>query len=279
MKCLITESQYNRILIEQTWGGWTTGMTPEQAREATKGLTDVYKSHNLMTVLQIGSAFIPFIGPLISTGLGLADAAQYYKEGDTKTAGLVALFSFIPVAGNLANKLGLSKWGVKAMGNLGKKISSGAKLTKNELEVANRVSQYKDLVLAEMKKVGQQAAATGTKQVAKKTAINQTLKSAAKTAGGYAAAGYGYSKGYDYVQRNTPKAKAEKEKISWANAKEAFGSSGSEQDNTLLNAAWEKGWRPGMVVPQQYQTSSYKQKYNEESQNIDKLNKLLAQYN
>ena len=40
--------------------------------------------------------------------------------------------------------------------------------------------------------------------------------------------------------------------------KNEFGSTGAFEDNTLLNGAWEEGWRPGMEVPEKYQTDLYK---------------------
>ena len=101
-------------------------------KKAMEGATIPLDDHTVMTILQIGSAFIPFIGPLLSTGIGLADAALYYKEGDTKTAGLVALFSCIPGVGGLSTKLGLTKWTSKALGELGKKISMGSKLLRQK---------------------------------------------------------------------------------------------------------------------------------------------------
>lgn len=125
----------------------TVNRITKKAMDTTMGNMD---KHTAMTLLQIGTAFIPFVGPFISMGIGLADAAIYYNEGDKKTAGLVGVFSVIPGVGGLASKLGLSKWGAKALGELGKKISTGAKLLPNEMAVAKRIAQKKDLILSEI---------------------------------------------------------------------------------------------------------------------------------
>ena len=49
--------------------------------------------------------------------------------------------------------------------------------------------------------------------------------------------------------------------------KNEFGSTGAFEDNTLLNGAWEEGWRPGMEVPEKYQTDFYKFKQSQKSVN------------
>ena len=225
--------------------------------------------HTVNTLLAIGTAFIPFVGPFISAGIGLYDAKMYYDEGDTKTAGLVGLFACIPGIGGLASKLGLAKWTSKALGELGKKISIGSKLLPQEIQVANIIAKNKNLILAEIK-----ASPVIAKELAKQAA--KTLGKTAATVGGYAAAGGAYSKAYDAAQKNTPRAKAESEGMDWAFVKSAFGSSGTEQDNTLLNQAWTKGWRPGKIVPQNFQTTVYKDNYNTEIENIKTLNSIVS---
>ena len=86
MKYVITESQYNKLLVNEY--GWYPGYDKDR-----QSAENWYKqnAHTVNTVLQIGSAFIPVIGPFISAGIGLADAKKYYDEGDTKTAGLIGM--------------------------------------------------------------------------------------------------------------------------------------------------------------------------------------------
>lgn len=291
MKYVITERQYKTI-TEQWWNDpnhpeWKQfAPTDYEKRESKKieqnlkGLAEL-SPHTLMTILQIGTAFIPLVGPFISAGIGLADAAMYYNEGDKKTAGLIGVFSMIPGIGGLAGKLGLSKWTAKALGEVGKKISLGSKLSPLETEVANKVVQYRQLIQSEMAKIGGSATiksgAKAAKQVLKYQAEKQAIKQTGKTIAGYGAAGVGYSKGYDYVQKDTPKTKSQSEGYDWNFVRTSFGSSGTKEENELLNKAWDKGWRPGQVVPQEFQTKQYQNVYAQETQNIKALEQLISQ--
>ena len=291
MKYVITERQYKTI-TEQWWNDpkhpeWKQfAPTDYEKREAKKieqnlkGLAEL-SPHTLMTILQIGTAFIPLVGPFISAGIGLADAAMYYNEGDKKTAGLIGVFSMIPGIGGLAGKLGLSKWTAKALGEVGKKISLGSKLSPLETQVANKVVQYRQLIQSEMAKIGGSATiksgAKAAKEVLKYQAEKQAIKQTGKTIAGYGAAGVGYSKGYDYVQKDTPKTKSQSEGYDWNFVRTSFGSSGTKEENELLNKAWDKGWRPGQVVPQEFQTKQYQNVYAQETQNIKALEQLISQ--
>ncbi len=253
-------------------------------KEVNKTLDDAQKGqldpHVLMTVTQIATAFIPFVGPFISAGIGLADAGLYYNEGDTKTAGLVGMFSIIPGIGGLVAKMGLGQVAAKTMGEIGKKIGTGSKLSNAEINIVNKVAKNKALLQSEIDKLGKNVtpglAKQNVKSQLKKQAIKKGTASVATNLGGYGAAGLAYSKGYDQMQKNTPKAKATEENIDWSFVKSAFGSSGSLEDNKKLNAAWDKGWRPGTVVPVEYQTDLFKKNYEEEQKNLSQLAALIG---
>lgn len=299
MKYLLTESQY-RILIEQpesrfgpeqfmshserqdfhSGNSQRAGQALVSGSEKQINYIHSLDPHTTMTILQIGTAFIPFIGPFISAGIGLADAAMYYKEGDTKTAGLIGVFSAIPGIGGLAAKMGLSKWSARALGEIGKKISLGSKLTSSEIQVVNRVAQYRQLIQTEMAKLGEKATIEAAKSAAKqglvKTAVVNTGKNVGKEIAKYGAAGVGYSKAYDYAKSDTPKVKAAGEGLDWAFVKDSFGSSGTAEDNKLLNQAWDAGWRPGQVVPQKFQLKKYQEYYAEDDANMKQLQQLVA---
>ena len=303
MKIVITESQH-KFLVEQFPEERDAGFKAKKLTKSQQQSSDDYHAeeggfkneptnvsidgfynpkdkHTLLTIAQIGTAFIPFVGPFISAGIGLYDAKTYYDEGDKKTAGLVGLFSIIPGIGGLASKMGLAKWSAKALSEIAKKISLGKKLLPVEIQVANKIVQYRNLITAEMKKIGETATTKmGTKVVRnklKKQAITNNLKNTGKTITGYGAAGVGYSKGYDYVQKDTPKTKSQSEGYDWNFVKSSFGSSGTEDENKLLTQAWDKGWRPGQVVPKQYQTKQYQAIYAQETENINTLQQLVAQ--
>lgn len=281
MKIIITETQLKKIYSEQ--GGFEsrfnrTYSDPDKAAKANRELIDFYQkyNHQINTIASIGFSLIPLVGPLIGSAISLADAKQYYNEGDKKTAGMVAMFSMIPLVGPLISKIpGVKELGVKGMSALGSKLSKGQKLTKAEEQIVAGVSANQKLVQTQVAKVGQEITKKTLPQKVG-TAVAKTGKVATKKVAPYAASYGAYNKGYDYVQRNTPKTKTEKENFNWESVKQAFGSSGSAQDNTLLNKAWSAGWRPGNVVPKQFQTALYQKNYNEEMENIKALEAMTA---
>jgi len=223
MKYIISERQYN-LLSEQrpdhlmpfqpeTFG--FNPRNPETLRPALQKQGEFFKSldpHTLAIVLGIGSAFIPFVGPFITAGIGLADAALYYKEGDTKTAGLVAMFSLLPGVGAIANRIpAIGKLGVKGMSALAKKIAKGEKITDSvELAVIDGIKKGTDFVKssldAHVKTLAQQAA---TKPLSSqiKTKLTKIGKEGLK----YAGAGVGYSLGFDATTNYFEKKKEEED--------------------------------------------------------------------
>jgi len=90
MKILITKSQLSKIISEQNEAGFDRRYgTADAAAKTNADNLNWYRqnAHTVNTVLQIATAFIPLVGPVISMGIGLADAAMYWNEGDKKTAG------------------------------------------------------------------------------------------------------------------------------------------------------------------------------------------------
>lgn len=252
----------------------TGKLTPSGEMQGLTNMRDFYKSypHEINMVLGIATAFIPLVGPFISAGIGFADAKQYYDENDKKTAGMVAMFSLLPGVGSVVSKIpGIKQLGSKGMTKLAVLFSKGGQLSKVEGEVVKGIMQNSELVAQAAKT---QAASLSARIAtgAKKLAV-----SGAKTIAPYAAAGVAYSKTYDKLNANTPQVKAEKEGYQWNFVKEAFGSSGTEQENNLLNQAWAKGWRPGQVVPQGLQTKRYQENYKKEQEDLMALNNLISQ--
>jgi hypothetical protein len=89
--------------------------------------------------------------------------------------------------------------------------------------------------------------------------------------GGYMAMGEVYHKTIDYTNENilkTPKSIAESFGLDWNLLKSEFHSDGSEKDNKLLKDALMMGWRPGIPVPLQFQTSLYKKWLSEQSKKV-----------
>jgi hypothetical protein len=192
MNIIISESQH-KFLVEQSMFGWSQGLTPQQASDTVKGWSK--GNHTVNTILQIGTAFIPVVGPFLSAGIGLMDAAQYYQEGDTKTAGLVAMFSLLPGVGTIVNKIpGVKQLGTKGLSLLASKIGKGVtKFTPLEKQVIAGINANEQLVKTEVnnqiKKLSKIATA---KNVAKKGAKFVGTKVAP-----YVGANVAYNKIYD----------------------------------------------------------------------------------
>jgi hypothetical protein len=240
MKIILTDKQYNFILEQRSdfaMDRQSNAMLRSsgiRSKEDYNTTNQVIKSasttnidpHTLMTVLQIGTAFIPFVGPFISAGLGLADAGLYYQEGDKKTAGMVGMFSIIPGIGGLASKLGLTKWTAKSLGEIGKKISSGTKLSQTEVQVVNKLVQNRQLIQNEITKLSKNPKIqnaiksekiNSTKQGVKK-AVAKSSKFIGTKVAPFVAAGAAYEKGYDAL--NGSKSSPGKEDLVNVNIKE-----------------------------------------------------------
>jgi hypothetical protein len=187
MKYIISERQY--IVITEQW--WNDPKHPEwkqyaptdyEKRELKKSETILNNldPHTFLTIAQIGTAFIPFVGPFISAGIGLADAGLYYEEGQKQTAGIVAVLSLIPFSGKLVSKLGLSKWTSQNLAKLGEKIALKKPLSSVEIKVANRIANNASLVGDEVLKIGENK---GIQTVSKSTTKQNLLKQGIKVLG------------------------------------------------------------------------------------------------
>jgi hypothetical protein len=149
-----------RVLSEQM--SWYQGYDKDR-----RMAEDWYKqnAHTVNNVLQIGSLFIPVIGPLVTAGIGLADAAVYAKEGRTTEAGIVAAFSLLPGMASVVSKIpGISQLGQKGMTALATKVLSKTPLNSVEQGVMT----------------GVQANAALIKQEANNTIRNMATKAVAK---------------------------------------------------------------------------------------------------
>lgn len=242
--------------------------------------------HTMNMLLGIGSSFFGPIGMITAAGIGLADAKQYYDEGDTKTAGMVAMFSFLPGAGQIPKLFpAIRQLGAKGMAALAPKLfPGGGSLSKVESEVVQEISENLPLIQQELNAHVMNLAAQGAKTVtnptkaqALKNLAKQGVKGLTKAVAPFVAAGGAYGQGYDAAQKNTPKSKVESEGLEWEFVRTTFGSSGSQQDNVLLTKAWDKGWRPGIIVPKEFRTQKYQNELDQEEKNLEQLDGLIAQ--
>jgi hypothetical protein len=198
MKIIVTEQQY-RFIREQMdsrmpYQPETFGYNPKKpqtTKQATQAQSQFFKSidpHTLATVLSIGAMFIPIVGPFLAAGIGLADASLYAKEGDSKTAGLVAAFSLLPAVGSVVSKIpGVKQLGAKGMAALASKLSKGAQITNPvEIAVINGINLNKNLVQSglnsHVRTVAQQSASRAVNNAAK-SELTQLAKYGVKETG------------------------------------------------------------------------------------------------
>jgi len=209
MKIIITEEQYN-LISEQKPDNLMPGQIerfgykqndPKTWDSALKKQVEYFRSldpHTSLLILELAVSITPVIGPFLAIGIGLADAALYYKEGDKKMAGLSAMFSLLPGAVGLFAKIpAIKKLGSKGMQILANKIAKNSKLNPTELVVANGIATNKELVKNELNLL--------TKEIAQKNITkSESMKKLAKsglifggTIGFYHGIGSLYNYGYE----------------------------------------------------------------------------------
>lgn len=202
MKIVITEKQLRILTSEQS-----DAMMDRRA--AAVGQLIKADPHTTLMIFQIATMFIPVVGPFVSAGIGLADAAIYAKEGDNKSAGMAAMFALLPGIGSVVSKIPgvkqLGKNGMTALANKLIKNGDKAKLTKLEKETLDLMAKEKNLITQELNNTSKQIASK-TAQTTKNPATKSTMKKIATsglkfvgTIGGYAGAGVAYDKIYDKV--------------------------------------------------------------------------------
>lgn len=246
--------------------------------------------HNTLTVLELASLAIPFIGVYVSAGFGLANAALYLKDGNKKDAAISAFFAFLPGLGAVGSKI-VSKMGSKGLQELSEKLikyglnkpenitkefleKNASKFTKEELEVLENISKNEKVLKSEMAKVPLKNPKeisefiSVIKNKSKATAVDVGIN-----VGGVAA---GLS-AYPLFKKLNPGVREKIEKGGWdfEEIKNSFFSSGTKEDNLLMIAALNDGWEPGKEVPEKYQTNNYKEmksQSNEIGSDVDFLN-------
>ena len=146
---------------------------------AQRAAVDPEFKHNYLTSLQILASFIPVVGWAVSAGIGLGNAYVYYQEGDTKQAGLEAIFAAIPGLG-IAGNIGLGKVAPKLMGGLGKKVALNQtkNLTKQEIRILDLIGKNQKGLKKELDNYFKTSIAKNAKQISK-----DKLKAAGKKYG------------------------------------------------------------------------------------------------
>jgi hypothetical protein len=194
---------------QQAWSKWSSLSAGEQLNAWWKD-----NGHTVLTTLQIVTAFVPVVGWAVSAGIGLIDAKMYYDEKDTKTAGLVAIFSVLPGIGKLVKKIpGVNQLGKKGMSALAKKLNvaktTAVKFSAIEMEVINELAKNDKFVKQQIESYLKTGIAKSAKQIAAskantytKNALLQFSKGATHLGGAVGAAAV-YNYAYDIATAAT----------------------------------------------------------------------------
>lgn len=138
------------------------GVSQSDKQKAYKEISDYYQKnpHVVNQVMQIGALMIPIVGPFISAGIGLADAATYVKEGKKGEAGVAAVFALLPGIGAVVAKIpGVKQLGQKGMQLLATKLLTKAPLNAVEQGVITGINLNKELIKQETNSVVKNMAA------------------------------------------------------------------------------------------------------------------------
>lgn len=222
LKTLLNEQKADQLMFGQSDNPAFTGKvkakqtTADLMRGADKAMQVMtgIGPHGALMVASIVAGFIPLVGPFISSGIMLADASMYEKEGNDYQAGLTRVFAALPVVGPIA-RLGsgaIAKLGTYGMSKLGFKVATAAKggtasITKLEAQAMKDLTTNNKFVQSEFdkfltatakqnsKKLSAWSMRKGALTVATKEAIKNPLTRAAATLGLY----MGAADVYDYA--------------------------------------------------------------------------------
>jgi hypothetical protein len=152
-------------------------LTPEEYYKKY-GVTPEENEHKLNSLFAIGASFFPVIGPLVAGAAGLADAKQYYDEGDNVSAGVVGAFSLLPYVGPVVSKIpGVKQLGQKGMAALAAKIAKGTPITDaTELAVINGINSNRSLVQSGLNSQVRTLAQQGASRTANNTTKTELTK-------------------------------------------------------------------------------------------------------
>ena len=144
-KTLLEQGEF-KSAYGPTWGQSRT-MKPSEFVDASEKFVkdraefvDTYK-HEILDGLAIATFFIPVVGPFISLGIEVGNAALYYNEGDKEMAALAAAFALIPGGELLRNIPGVKKYGRNAIIRAFQKANSGKALSKADQEILEAVAE------------------------------------------------------------------------------------------------------------------------------------------
>lgn len=141
-------------LKEQSFLGLPPTQSEKVGAENVASIMREYP-HATNTIMGVGAGVItvalggtPIVAAAIAGAIGLYDSSVYFKEGDTKTGYLIALFSVIPFVSEIP---GVKELGAKGMSLLAVKVSKGLKLTNSEKSIVVNISKRINALIPKVK--------------------------------------------------------------------------------------------------------------------------------
>lgn len=215
--------------------------------------------HVLLSSLSFFTGFIPVVGPFLSIGIGLGNAALYWGEGKKEEAAIAAIFSLLPSFLKIVKKIPeIKTLGTTGMVRLADKVSKGERLIEMESKIVSKLTDKQ--IKAELQEEINNFVKNTASQNVTKPNVSQDLKNKLKEIS---------TKGIEIKPNTNPNTNIitnkenirrviKTDKYNFEQIKKIFGSSGNYNDNKMLEKAWQKGWRPGKPIPNEYQTDLYK---------------------
>ena len=150
----------------------------------------------------MATAFVP----IVSLGIGLVNAYAYYREGDTKMAGLMGLFSILPMIGTIPGVKKLGQVGMEVLASKLTKQGSKAILTDTEKEVMYGIKTNQQNIENKLKTIANNAISNNPNLNIKTTSkLKKIGKFGLKAGGqltGYATVAKTYDVAYDKLNNN-----------------------------------------------------------------------------
>jgi len=235
--------------------------------------------HEWLMFGSIAVWFVPGLqaaAPFIAAALDVTDAAIYLEEGNMAMAGMALMFAAVPFVGDIPGIKQVSQSTMQAISN---KIAQRKALQTWEMQLVKSIADNKNALMdglqtltqrglnaipQTMKPVANVIIRTGTSLIKPPLALAKAGIKAAPVLAGYGGVALGYMGAYDKIFiEGTPRQIANELGYDWNLIKTEFKSDGSEEDNLLLKKALSLGWKPGLPIPLDCWTDSYKQSLEE----------------
>lgn len=231
--------------------------------------------HEWLMFGSIAVWFVPGLqaaAPFIAAALDVTDAALYLEEGNMELAGMSLMFAAIPFIGDIP---GIKQVSESTIESITKKIAERKALETWEMKLVKSIADNKNALMnglqtltqrginaipQSMKPAANIMIKTGTALIKPPLALVKAGLKSSPVLAGYGGVALGYMGAYDKLFREgTPQQIATELGYDWNLIKTEFKSNGSKEDNLLLKKALSLGWRPGLPIPLDCWTDSYKQ--------------------